>query len=156
MGQNIMYGSAIDRVGNGPGSPSPLNLGLLLTDTLQLDLLQFSDQSPGSFYVGVTLYTGAGASSYGASLNTLGTFSMALSSFGGLTPAMAADIDGIQFNFSSRASSAALGAQLGELRFVTASGPASVPDQGSMALLPLTLGSFILVHRILRRRLVRV
>ena len=95
--QTIAYGSAIGIVSH-PWSPSPnvgagtaLNLALTPDTEIVVDMVQV--HTP---FVGIHLLTGSGSFAQWFPI-TIGTNSIALSSFVGMTATAAADVDGIRF-----------------------------------------------------------
>ena len=102
VGQWIAYGTAIGNVtkpwcvnpeiANNP--QTPLNLSLTTADAILMDMAQVDSDTP---IIGITLFAGNGQRFFEWFPFAAGVNSLPLSGFTGLTDAIAADIDGIEF-----------------------------------------------------------
>jgi subtilisin-like proprotein convertase family protein len=109
----LRYGSSVgtaNPLGNpstapfSSGTVTPLNLSLKPEDLLLIDIVQKPDQVTATGFT-VTLTSGAGGPvSSSVSTTTTGILSIPLSGFAGMTPQIAADIDGITVLLGDQAS----------------------------------------------------
>jgi len=144
------YGSAI--TAGGGGTPVNLDLAKLLTDTLQVDVVQGTAAGRGDGMVSVGLLCGTdGGGGGGWFWNTAykaavggETASFLLSSFGAITAQDAADIEGIKMNVTTVHGSPFLAEvdayTIGEIRFGDPAGDEEpIPEPAGLGLVGLAL-----------------
>ncbi len=129
--RTLQYGSTIGSdpfTGAGTVAPVNLNLDLNLADAIQFDVAA----NPASASAQMTLFVNGSSLRFdGPTVNLvgLGTYSVSLSQFPGLTESNANDIDGILFRFPSVTANVASGLVVGELRLAIS----AVPEPGEYA-----------------------
>jgi hypothetical protein len=142
--RELQYGIAIgSSTFTGAGTVAPVQLNQqfnLQTDKVTFDIVSV----PTASQMGVKLFSGDG-STYTANLaiSSIGTYSIALTNFSGLTQVKANDIDGIRFSPICGAGSPAQGLVVGELRFTVT----PVPEPSTCVLAATALAGCVLLRR---------